>query len=105
MKYLLKRGDVLLVRNVRTGHGELDLVTRRGELIVFVEVKTRRSDAFGSPEAAVTPAKQRNLIHSAQAFLLDHPELDGDWQIDVIAIRPSGGQDPEIVHIENAVTG
>jgi putative endonuclease len=72
---------------------------------VFTEEKTRRSDAFGLPEESITPAKQRHLIHSAHAYLAQHPEHDGDWQIDVIDVRPAAGLAPEIVHFENAVTG
>jgi putative endonuclease len=105
LKFLILRGDILITRNYRTRYGELDLVTRRGDAIVFTEVKTRRTDAFGHPETGVTPAKQRRLIGSAQAYLAQHPEHDGDWQIDVIAVRPAAGLAPEIVHFENAVTG
>lgn len=104
-RYLMRKGDILLARNVRTEHGELDLVTRRGTRIVFTEVKTRRTVRYGPPEESVTPAKQGHLIASAQAFLETVPHFEGDWQIDVIAIRVVPGQPPLIRHIENAVTG
>jgi putative endonuclease len=103
LRYLLEQGDVLLTRNYRTRYGELDLVTRRGDTIVFTEVKTRRSDAYGYPETGITRTKQQHLIRSAQAYLAAHPEND-DWQIDVIAVRPAAGLPPEIVHFQNAVT-
>jgi putative endonuclease len=70
-----------------------------------VEVKTRSSTAFGLPEDSVTPAKQAHLLAAAQAYLLEHPELDGDWRVDVIAIHshPDPGQ-AQITHFENAVS-
>ena len=105
LKYLVQQGDVLVSRNYRTRYGELDLVTRRRGTTVFTEVKTRRTDAYGPPEAGVTYSKARHLIASAQAYLQAHPEHDGDWQIDVIAVRPAAGLPPEIVHFKNAVTG
>jgi putative endonuclease len=105
LKFLTRRGDILITRNYRTRYGELDLVTRRGDAIVFTEVKTRRTDAYGLPETAVTESKQRRLVESALTYLAAHPEHDGDWQIDVIAVRPAAGLAPEIVHFENAVTG
>lgn len=105
IKFLLKQGDVLVARNYRTRFGELDVITRRGGITVFTEVKTRRSDTYGFPETGITGTKQRHLIQSAQAYLAAHPEHDGHWQIDVIAIRPAAGLPPEIVHFENAVTG
>jgi putative endonuclease len=105
LKYLLEKGDRLLARNIRTKYGELDLITRRRGIIVFTEVKTRRSDAFGSPEESITPRKQKHLIDSAHAYLEGHPDHKGDWQIDVIAVRRSGDRPPHITHLENAVSG
>jgi putative endonuclease len=118
--YLRKRGYLILERNVRTPYGEIDLVTRqyvtrdgsqpnpaspRYLVTVFVEVKTRRSEKFGLPEEAITSSKKAHLISAAQSYLQSHPELDGDWRIDVIAIqRYSASREPVIVHFENAVT-
>ena len=105
LNFLLDKGDRLLARNVRTAYGELDLVTRRGNRTVFVEVKTRRTNAYGLPEESVTAAKFARVSNSALAFLTANPEFDGDWQIDVIAIRISAGLPPQIAHFENAYTG
>ncbi len=103
-EYLSQRGYLILERNVRTPYGELDLVARQEAVLVFVEVKTRSSTAFGLPEAAVTPHKQAHLLAAAQAYLQAHPDLDGDWRVDVIAVqRRSGGAAPEITHFENAL--
>lgn len=103
--FLVEHGYIVLEKNVRTPYGELDLITRQGEVIVFVEVKTRSSSVFGYPEEAITNKKRAHLLESAQTYLLDHPELDGDWRIDVIAIKHHLEQDkPEITHFENAVS-
>lgn len=102
-RYLERKGYVILARNVRTPYGEIDLVAQDGGMIVFVEVKTRRSNRFGWPEEAVTHAKQEHLLAAAEDYLSAHPELDGDWRFDVIAIRQlRSGKPLEIVHFEYA---
>lgn len=104
-EYLSSRGYAILGRNVRTPHGELDLVARQGGCTVFVEVKTRASDRYGMPEEAVTPRKRQHLLDSAQAYLQLHPELGQSWRVDVIAIRRMSAQaEPELLHFENAFT-
>ena len=103
--YLQQRGYTILGRNVRTPYGELDLVARRGDIMVFVEVKMRSTEAFGLPEESVTEKKREHILASAAAFLQEHPELDGDWQVDVIAIQPSStGRPPRITHFEHALS-
>lgn len=105
LAFLKERGDILLAQNYRTEHGELDLVTRRGDRIVFTEVKTRRSDSYGPPEAAISDSKRAHLIASAQTFLQALPGYRGDWQIDVIAIAVHPDRTPLLKHIENAIIG
>jgi len=100
---LAGRGYALLARNARTPYGELDLVMRQGGATVFVEVKTRASRAFGLPEESITPRKQEHLRNAAQHYLQSHPELGGDWRVDVIAIRRQPGVPPEVVHFENVL--
>lgn len=85
-KYLTDHGFALLDRNWRHGHGELDLIAERGGDIVFVEVRTRRTHAFGAPEETLTPRKRAKLIATAQAYLETHALEDAQWQIDVIVI-------------------
>jgi putative endonuclease len=105
----------ILERNARTPHGELDLVARQEtpispghleiELVtVFVEVKTRTTNTFGHPEESVTARKQSHLLAAAQHYLQTHPDLEGDWRVDVIAIeRYHPREEPAIHHFENAV--
>lgn len=74
-------------RNWRAGRGELDIVAERAGVIVFVEVRTRRSDAFGAPEETISPRKRAKLIETAQAYLDAHGLAGAQWQIDVIAVN------------------
>jgi len=104
-EYLQGKGYDILGRNIRTPYGELDIIARKGWVTVFVEVKTRRSSVFGLPEEAITAKKRQHLIQSAQAFLQEHPEYEGDWRIDVIAIQKFERKTPKILHYENAITG
>ena len=108
--FLIKQGYSIIARNARTPYGELDLVAQQlsehnlGEMTtVFVEVKTRSSQTFGYPEESITPSKQEHLISAALHYLQEHPELDQDWRIDVIAIERYKNLDPIIHHFENAL--
>jgi putative endonuclease len=103
-KFLQQKGYQILERNVRTPYGEIDLIARKADMQVFVEVKTRSSHSFGNPEEAVTASKLTHMIESAESYLQEHPNLEQDWQIDVIAIRKISGQNPEIVHFENVIS-
>jgi putative endonuclease len=104
-EYLSARGCTLIQRNVRTPYGEIDLVMRgEGELLIFVEVKTRTSSNYGKPEEAVTAQKRIHMLQSAEAYLLEHAEYQGDWRVDVISIFQPGNGRPEIVWFENALT-
>lgn len=102
--YLKARGYSILDRNVRTPHGEIDLVVQKGDLLVFIEVKTRTSTEFGFPEEAINPKKREHLIATAEHYLQQREDFSGDWRIDVIAIRGKPGQpDAEIIWFENAL--
>ena len=99
-------GYEIVERNYRCAAGEIDLVARHDGRWVFVEVRTRRGDRFGTPEESVTPRKQAHLIASAQHYLQAHDALDSDWRIDAVAVVLSaGGLIKRIDVIENAVTG
>jgi len=119
-EYMQQKGYRITGRNVRTRYGEIDLIAcqERGqepaqfsstnhedEVIVFVEVKTRRSTSFGFPEAAVNRKKQAHLVAAVQAYLQANPELVGAWRVDVIAVEQHGKDEPvQITHFENAIT-
>ena len=79
-------GYAVLVRNWRCREGELDLVVQRGRVLVFVEVKARRTDRFGTPAEAVTPTKQRRLRALARRYLEDTDLRPGGLRFDVVSI-------------------
>jgi putative endonuclease len=85
LNYLQSNGYILLGRNVHVGSWELDLVMQQQDMIVFVEVKTRTSTDYGTPEEAVSFRKQQLLQRAAWGFLEEHQMLQAPWRIDVIA--------------------
>lgn len=97
--YLQKIGYALIEKNARAAHGEIDLVTRLAGVTVFVEVKTRSSQNFGLPEAAVSPRKLANMRAAAEAYAAEH-EID-HWQLDVLAVEGAPGLPTHIEHFEN----
>jgi putative endonuclease len=100
-EYLEKKGFTVVERNVRAAHGEIDIVARKEELLVFVEVRTRASHSFSYPEDTVTLRKQSYLLAAAEEYLLLHPETGDTWQFDLIAVEGSPGGNPQIEHFEN----
>lgn len=103
-RYLDQHGYRVIEQNARTPYGEIDLVAQLEGEVVFVEVKTRTGASFGLPEESVTVKKQEHMLSAAQDYLQRHPELEGDWRCDVIAIRGKPGKEPvEMVHFENVV--
>lgn len=102
-RYLVQKGYQIIERNVRTPYGEIDIVARQDQAVVFVEVKTRTSRKFGAPEVSVSARKQAHMIACAESYRQSHPLLDGEWRIDVIAIERQVDTSPRIVHFENAI--
>lgn len=85
VSYLLKKHYRILERNFKARYGEIDIVALDGDTLVFVEVKTRSSRLYGTPEEAITPWKLRELAKTAQYYHLLHPEHTGGMRIDVLA--------------------
>jgi putative endonuclease len=85
--YLMAKGYRILAKRFRTPHGEIDLVARRRNVIVFVEVKARAS--LDEAAYAVTPRQQRRIIDAAQGWLVAHPEhAEFDLRFDAMLIAP-----------------
>ncbi|KIH77937.1 putative endonuclease [Geoalkalibacter ferrihydriticus] len=101
--FLQRQGFQIVERNLRTPLGEIDLIARQGRTLVFVEVKTRRSTAFGVPQDAVTPRKQRQIIRAAQWYLGQGRHSGLQPRFDVIAVLAATAE-PQIEHIANAFT-
>ena len=104
--FLEAKGYVIVERNWRTGRGELDLVAQDGPLLVFVEVKTRRGQQYGTPEESITPRKQEKLLELVQLYLTDHALTDVEWRVDVVAIElDKQGKLIRCEHIPEALLG
>lgn len=87
LAHLAGAGLRLAARNWRCRFGELDLVMRDGEIVVFVEVRYRRGAAFGGAAASVDAGKRARLAHAAESFLSSHPELSrAPCRFDVVAL-------------------
>lgn len=99
------RGFEIVETNFRCRQGEIDLIARHGECLVFVEVRTKRGRSFGSPEESVTPAKQEKLIALAETYVQSLNRTPSSWRIDVVAVElTENGGVRRLDHIENAVS-
>ena len=96
--YLRRHGYILIARNFTVSgiKGELDLVGYDGQVLAFVEVKTRAGESkeFGSPEDAVTPHKRDILVRMARHFLLERRIRDTPWRFDILGIESRPGRRP-----------
>lgn len=112
--HLERAGWQIVARNWRTRRGELDIVARDGDWLVFIEVRTRRADSkggtpyLGRPEDSVTPRKQLQLAHMAETYLFDVTRSGaawtGRWRIDVIALELAADDSiSRLVHYRDAV--
>ena len=90
-RHLERSGFTIEERNYRTKGGEIDIVARRGDVLVFVEVRSLEVPDFGSPEESVTPAKRRRIVGAARQYLSKVPP--SSWRearFDVVAVEGSG---------------
>jgi putative endonuclease len=99
--YLKRKGYQILETNYRSKVGEIDIIAREKGTIVFVEVKARSSNRFGSPKGAVTPAKQRKISMAALDYLKRSGQADASARFDVVAIDTAAGK-TEIEVVKNA---
>ncbi|MBR3494299.1 MAG: YraN family protein [Clostridia bacterium] len=97
LDYLRQKGMVLLKRRFRAADGEIDLILRDGETIVFVEVKARPTGRRGDGLYAVTPAKRRRMVHAAKVYLVSRDALDAPVRFDIVEITCEG-----LLHVPNA---
>ena len=100
-----QHGWMVIGRNIRTSYGEIDLIGQLGNMVVFFEVKTRSSKAYGQPEEAITRGKSAHMVNAALSYMHEHQELSEDWRIDVISIEVKAGEEGYSMEwFENAVT-
>jgi len=103
-KFLKKRGYRICETGFRCPHGEIDIIAQKKDCLVFIEVRTKSSLEFGSPEESLTEAKKKKLIASALTYITSHQKLPSEWRIDVVAVElDDKGQTKRIELIENAI--
>ena len=104
--FLKHRGYKIIDRNYSNRIGEIDIIAQKGNYIVFIEVKTRKNDEFGSPADAVNKTKQHKIYKTAQSYIVNNGN-DFDYRFDVIEVMYKntvfgGYKTYKINHIENA---
>ena len=96
--FLLQKGYKIIERNYRSHQGEVDIIAREGEFLVFVEVKNYSFRSFGTPAGAIRKNKKQSIIHAAQTYLYKK-KLDNTYcRFDVVTIyrRPDGSRAIEL---------
>lgn len=103
--FLQGRGYDVLETNYRCAEGEIDIVARHEDTLVFIEVRSRQGAEFGSPEESITPAKMAKLRTVSAHYLQNHENLPDSWRIDVVAIELGADHKAKRIElIENAVS-
>jgi putative endonuclease len=100
--YLERKKFTIVARGFRLFRGEIDILARDGETLVFVEVKTRADESHGRPEESVTPSKQRQIRRIARGYLVEHPRGDAGCRFDVVSILFRGADDFRLEHFIDA---
>ncbi len=86
VRFLKKRGYKILERNYRSRFGEIDVIAKDGNSLVFVEIKSRASPLFGPPQLRVTKKKRENIIKTALSYLKINSMIDAECRIDVVSV-------------------
>ena len=100
VRYLREKGYEIMTRNYRYQHAEIDLIVKRGKLLVFVEVKTRSNLSYGNPEEFVSYTKAKLVMKAAEQYIFANDWLH-DIRFDIIAVTLAGSE-LRVKHIEDA---
>jgi putative endonuclease len=103
VQYLQQKDYQIIATNWHCARGELDIIAREGETVVFVEVKTRRKANTDNVLASITPRKRERLIASVYAYLDEYEPDNPPWRFDVIAVALPHTDQPVIDHVEDAL--
>ena len=103
-KLLKKRGYKIITRNYEIREGEIDIIVRKGETIVFVEVRSKSLPIILRPVETITTTKQKKIIFTAKDFVNKHKLQNLTYRFDVVSVVFDAGIIIEIEHIENAFT-
>ena len=100
-EYLQDQGYIILERDWHSDHRDIDIIARQDEVVVFVEVKTRRNTDFGSPERAVDWKKRRNLRYAINHYM-SYQKIDSPTRFDIITVVGTlGTPHPTVNHLED----
>jgi putative endonuclease len=104
VSHLERQGYRLLERNYRCRAGEVDAVLMDRDTIVFLEVRARRGDSYGTPEESITAKKAQHLAATAETFLEANGCTDANWRVDLVALEASqDGKLTRLRHHTNAI--
>jgi putative endonuclease len=104
--FLANNGYRIIETNYRCRDGEVDIVTQQRDVLVFVEVRTKKNLRFGTPEESITERKKEKLRAVAEHYTQNHENLPPAWRIDMVAIQMNyNGKVLRIEIIENAIEG
>lgn len=103
--FLRKKGYTILEKNFKKRYGEIDIVALDNDVLVFIEVKTRTSNQFGSPLEAITPWKLQVVIRSAQYYKLTHKNLPDLMRIDAVSVQLSPDGKMEDIELVKNISG
>jgi putative endonuclease len=102
LAYLVSCGWEIEAHRFRLGRHDVDLVARRGRLIAFVEVKTRRSARCGAPAEAVSARKQATLARVAAGWRARYGRPQDEYRFDLVSVREASGSEPQVEHLADA---
>ena len=103
-RFLEERGYCILDTKYRCRFGEVDIVARDGEELVFVEVRTRRGGGFGAPEESLSAAKMRRLVTTCEDYIQRRTGEHTEWRIDLVCVHLDRGREaPRIHHLRHAI--
>jgi len=100
-KYLVQNGFEILKLNYRFSRTEIDIIALKGNVLHFIEVKTRRNYNYGNPIEAINQKKMKNIFETAEMFLVEFDYKDYNCQVDVVTIVLEKGKEPQLEFYEN----
>ncbi len=102
-EYLQEHGYLIRTRNWHCHAGEIDIIAEDNQVLVFVEVKTRRAVSTEYAFMNITPQKRRKMIAAAQEYLAIHDLTESAWRIDAVAVIIHKNEPPSIDHVEDVL--
>jgi len=103
-RYLSSRRFIIFEKNFITPFGEIDLITRKGRWLVFIEVRTRTSETFGTPLESIDKLKQQHILKNCQYYISRYGLQNEPWRIDAIGIKLNKELNLEVlVYVRNAI--